>query len=123
MDNLTCRLSFIFIWLLELTEADNAPQRRFSNNTLMVAVRNIGIRCAVLRVARVLQILPVKGHGHCFVLTSSYVFQLSICFAGSRRIYGNYSYKGGKESNHSPISAHLNTVYITFFVNRNHKNE
>jgi hypothetical protein len=61
MDNLTCTMYFVFIWLLELTEADNAPQRCFSyKNTLMVAVRNIGTRRALLRATRVLQIVPVK---------------------------------------------------------------
>jgi len=67
----------VFVWLLELTEADNVPRRRFANkNTLMVAVRNIGTPCAVLRVTRVLQIVPVKWHGHCFVLTSSHTYIL-----------------------------------------------
>lgn len=58
MDNLACTISFVLIWLLELTEAENAPRRRFSNeNTQMVAVRNIGTRYAVLRATRVLQIV------------------------------------------------------------------
>lgn len=81
-DNLTYTMSFVFIWLLELTEADKARRPCFSNkNTLMVALGNIGTRCAVLQLTRVQQIVPVIWHGvawrgHCLVLTSSYVLQL-----------------------------------------------
>ena len=88
--------SFAFIWLLELTEADNVPQRRFSHkNTLMAAVLNIGTGCALLHVTRVLQIVPVKWHGHCVVLASSFALQLS---AGSRLICGNCGKKRGERN-------------------------
>ena len=107
----TCDVFFFFIWFSQLTEADNAPRRSFSNNsTVMVSVRNIGAECAWLGVTRVLQIVPVKRHGHCIVPTASSVFGLS---ADSRRICGNYREKGGKKRNDSRISAHLSVVTLS----------